>query len=276
MLWPAPTYSDDDFRWAAVQLGLRPDAFLGNNGNDPRRDVLARMGDLDVPACPGSGKTTLLVAKLALLARNWDALRRGICVISHTNVARAEIEAKLGSTSEGHRLLTYPHFIGTIHSFVNQFLAAPFLRSVGITPRLIDDDVANARREAKLPFSYRAALSNNNIGIHQIKITDVNCDLGEIRWGKGLLNRQSDLYQILQKSFRDSIRDGYLRHEECFLWAEELLRVSPQVVIDIRRQFPIIFMDEVQDTSETQAHILSRIFGSGDGASIRQRFGDMN
>jgi superfamily I DNA/RNA helicase len=274
--WIAPKFDDDDFRWAATQLGLQPEAFLGNDGRDPRRAALARMDDLDVVACPGSGKTTLLVAKLALLARQWSARAQGICVISHTNVARTEIETRLGPTREGRRVLTYPHFIGTIHSFVNQFLTAPFLRSAGITLRLIDDGFANAKREARLSFSNKLALEKNNLRLCELKARNIDCDLGEIRWGGGVLNRQGNLYQALQEVFRSSMAEGYLRHEEIFLWAERLLDVVPEALNDIRRRFPIVFVDEVQDTSEAQALILNRLFGSGEGPSIRQRFGDMN
>jgi superfamily I DNA/RNA helicase len=82
---------------------------------------------MDVAACPGSGKTTVLIAKLAILAKKWKYRTRGLCVLSHTNAARKIIENRLGNSSEGRRLLSYPHFIGTIHSFVNEFLAIPCL-----------------------------------------------------------------------------------------------------------------------------------------------------
>ena len=53
------------------------------------------MNSCFVQACPGSGKTTTLVAKLAILADRIPNDGRGICVLSHTNVAREEIEKKL-------------------------------------------------------------------------------------------------------------------------------------------------------------------------------------
>ncbi len=108
----------------------------------PRRNILRSNESFDVVACPGSGKTTLLVAKLAMLAKRWSHSRRGICVLSHTNVARQEVEKKLADTSAGQRVLAYPHFVGTIHGFVNEFLALPTLRSEGQAVRLIDDDAS--------------------------------------------------------------------------------------------------------------------------------------
>lgn len=55
--------------------------------------------------------------KLAILARKWRHPTSGICVLSHTNVAREEIQSRLGRTPVGHRLLHYQHFIDTIHTF---------------------------------------------------------------------------------------------------------------------------------------------------------------
>ena len=63
--------------------------------------VLREVKSCDVQAGPGSGKTTILIAKLAILARKWPSRDRGICVLSHTNVARKEIEQKIGSILRG-------------------------------------------------------------------------------------------------------------------------------------------------------------------------------
>src|SRR5258706_8599509 len=82
-----PEIVDEDVVWVAQMLGLPAHAFTGPDGHDPRLTILKSVEALDVEACPGSGKTTLLVAKLAILARKWTEARRGICILSHTNVA---------------------------------------------------------------------------------------------------------------------------------------------------------------------------------------------
>ena len=61
-----------------------------------RQAVLLEAGSRDINAAPGSGKTSILAAKLLLLARKWPFDKRGICVLSHTNVAREEIQRRLG------------------------------------------------------------------------------------------------------------------------------------------------------------------------------------
>ena len=112
---------------------------------------LSHTSSCDVQAVPGNGKTTLLVAKLALLSRNWNSRTQGVCVISHTNAARVEIEGKLLGHPRASAFLNYPHFIGTVTAFVNQYLALPYLRGLGWTVHHIDDDAfaAEALRRMK-------------------------------------------------------------------------------------------------------------------------------
>ncbi|WP_206241660.1 UvrD-helicase domain-containing protein [Novosphingobium terrae] len=152
----ARAVSDEDIAAACTSLGLPALAFHGADGEDARLAVLRSNGSIDVAACPGSGKTTLLVAKLAILAKRWTLPASGVCVLSHTNVARLEIEKRLGADPAGRAILSYPHFIGTIHGFVNQFIALPWLRSQGIDVVAIDDDICLRRRLHKLTPPQRA------------------------------------------------------------------------------------------------------------------------
>lgn len=104
-LSPIPVIADEDVEWVSALMGL-------NAIDAPRRAFLTSRSTLDVSACPGSGKTTLIVAKLAILARNWPHRTKGICVLSHTNVAREEIQHRLGGTVVGQRLLGYTRDLG--------------------------------------------------------------------------------------------------------------------------------------------------------------------
>nr|WP_298724317.1 UvrD-helicase domain-containing protein [uncultured Steroidobacter sp.] len=272
-----PSISDDDIAWACRVLGLPQSAFTGSDGNDPRLAVIKWLDPLDVEACPGSGKTTLLVAKLAILARHWTERRRGICVLSHTNVARREIENRLGYTPEGKRLLSYPHFVGTIHAFVNEFLALPWLRSKPFPVRIIDDEVCLQRRWGKLPWKTRAGLESNSHDKNVLRMAATDFSVGAVRWGKnGVLSTTSETYQALKGACRTSCEEGYFCHNEMFLWALELLDRAPKMREALRGRFPLLFIDEVQDTSEEQSLLLSRLFMEGANPVIRQRFGDSN
>jgi DNA helicase-2/ATP-dependent DNA helicase PcrA len=268
---------DDDIEWVCRVLKLPPTAFSGKDGNDSRLCVIKSLSSLDVEACPGSGKTTLLVAKLAILARHWTDRRRGICVLSHTNVARREIETRLGGTPEGKLLLSYPHFVGTIHGFVNEFLALPWLRSKPYPIRVIDDDICLKRRWFKLPRKIRFSLTKNGRDEQVLRVAGTDFSIGVVPWGKGgTLSTGTETWQALQRVCRESCEEGYFCYSEMFLWAAELLDHTPKMREALRERFPLLFVDEVQDTSEQQSAFLFRLFMDGEGAVIRQRFGDSN
>lgn len=279
-----PVITDQEIRWVAKLLKMTEDAFHGETGTDPRQDVLKSMKQMEVVACPGSGKTTLLVAKLAILADKWQHRTRGICVLSHTNAARHEIESRLGNTAAGQRLLAYPHFIGTIHAFVDEFLAVPWLRSRGFPIRMIDDDEVEKRRRSLIEkhsqfLSLRQFVKNkekytNLVGSWVVATPEfavINSSNGEPAFKK-----QGRSASQLKHLVEMVVRDGYHRFGEMFMWAGKLMDEVPCVVDVLRDRFPMLFLDEAQDNSELQSQLLSRVFGGEDTPVIRQRFGDPN
>lgn len=272
----SPTIDDSDIAWVCDVLGFPASAFTGLGGTDVRQSILRSMDSLDVEAGPGSGKTTLLVAKLAILARKWTDRRRGLCVLSHTNVARREIETRLGNTAAGQSLLAYPHFIGTIHGFVNEFLALPWLRSSGYPIEMIDDEVCLGWRWQKLSNQVRYGLEKNHHTSNVLKIQDVTFGLRSIRWGKGILGSGTQTHGEMRSVCEASAREGYFCHDEMFVWAHDVIDKMPHVAKVLRTRFPVLFIDEVQDNSRRQTELLYRVFVDGARPVIRQRFGDSN
>ena len=63
--------------------------------DNARMKIIKEDSSCYVQACPGSGKTTTLLAKLIILANRLPmADGKGVCVLTHTNVAIDEIKAK--------------------------------------------------------------------------------------------------------------------------------------------------------------------------------------
>ena len=271
-----PSIEDADLAWACELLDLPEGAFSGADGSDPRRQVIRSMSTLDVEACPGSGKTTLLVAKLAILGRKWTEHRRGFCVLSHTNVARREIESRLGNTSTGQRILGYPHFIGTIHGFVNEFLALPWLRSKNYPVEMIDDETSLRRRWYNLRVYTRRSLEKNHHTKQCLRFVNTEFDLGAVKWGKGQLGSDTSTYRAMRRACEISAQEGYFCHDEMFVWAHDVIDKIPAVAEWLRNRFPFVFIDEVQDNNELQSGLLHRIFADSGDPVIRQRFGDAN
>ncbi|MBN1344143.1 MAG: ATP-dependent helicase [Phycisphaerae bacterium] len=270
-----PPITDEDIRWASRVLGLPEYAFYGEDGTDPRCEVLKSMNRIDVAACPGSGKTTLLVAKLAILAEKWQYHTRGICILSHTNAARDEIQSRLGNTTAARRLLGYPHFIGTIHGFVNEFLAIPWLRSRGYPITMIDSEVCEARRWRSLDHGSRYALERKRVGQSDIRIANTAFAPAK-KSGPFPFAPHTPTYRNVRTACLCVAKDGYHCHDDMFIWAGDMMDKVPSVVATLRDRFPMLFVDEAQDNSEEQSKILLRIFGGPDAPVVRQRFGDSN
>ncbi|QKV55453.1 UvrD-helicase domain-containing protein [Comamonas antarctica] len=243
-----------------------------------RRSALLENGSRDFNAVPGSGKTSLLAAKLLLLAKKWPHARRGICVLSHTNVARDEIARRLAGSSEGAQLLSYPHFVGTIHAFVNQFFSMPMLRSLGQKVDVIDDVVFADRAKSLLQLGMFSGLrvylenQNNGDGI-ATSLFYRTADLQlQVESGK-LPGTHTASYKSLMTLKKMLTKDGIFRHRDMFAYADRALNTCPHLVDVVHRRFPMVFIDEMQDTSWDQESFLNRIF---DRKSVMQRFGDVD
>jgi DNA helicase-2/ATP-dependent DNA helicase PcrA len=267
---PIPEITDEDIAWVCSTMDLDP-------FDEPRRAFLKQIQTVDLSACPGSGKTTLIVAKLAILARKWPYRTKGICVLSHTNVAGEQIQERLGQTVVGQRLLGYPHFIDTIHGFVNRFLALPWLYSLGYPVQIIDDDIALARRWFKIPQVTRSGLERSHQDRQLMRICDTDFGVGNVRWGNGgALARGTDTYQALVSACRQSIEEGFHCYDEMFVWANALLTARQEYSAWIAQRFPLILLDEMQDTSDQQSAFLTKVFPRISDDIVVQRVGDPN
>lgn len=112
--------------------------------DENRIGIIKEDGSCYVQASPGSGKTTALLAKLIILANRMPLPDgKGVCVLTHTNVAIDEIKAKLGSKVDS--LFRYPNFFGTIQTFLHKYVTAAALHYFyGSQIVYVDNDIARA------------------------------------------------------------------------------------------------------------------------------------
>lgn len=254
--------TDEDILWVEDMMGG------GIHFDPPRVEAIKNMNSVDVQAFPGSGKTTILVAKLAILARKWPYNNVGICVLSHTNVAREEIENRLGNTEIGHRLLSYPHFIGTVHSFFDTYVALPWLRSNGYEISMIDKALVTSLRWHQLPYKTRSYLERY---FKSEDICEYKNAIGAIAWDKNGTTKE-----LLLSVIEDSQKQGYFTFNEMLLYAKKVLDEWEELSSSIQNRFPILFIDEAQDTDTFQWTLLNKAFDCNKIKSIRQGFGDSN
>jgi DNA helicase II / ATP-dependent DNA helicase PcrA len=267
-----PEVLEEDVEWIRGVMNLR-------EFDVSRHEFLRARTTLDVSACPGSGKTTLIVAKLAIMARRWPHRTKGICVLSHTNAAREEIQRRLRSTVVGPQLLSYPHFIDTIHGFVNRYLALPWLNSNGFPSPTIDDEVTVGYRRRALPYrEYRKVerfLNRKHSSFDEIRLKDrdLHVCLGDKPFPAG---PHTEMYRIARRAVQASSSAGYFCYNEMFIWARALLAEHSAVSTWLQRRFPVVIIDEMQDTTEHQVEILNAVFPPCDSEVALQRIGDPN
>lgn len=258
---------------------------------DPKRsEILKAMHSIDVQACPGSGKTTLIAAKLILLAKKWPFSDRGVCVLSHTNVAKDEIIKRLkqSKTTEAEKLLGYPHFIGTIQEFVNRYLAMPFIRSVVREDIVVDNERYLASANKLLEngqFSWLRGtlngLGNSDARDGFIRGTFRYIDSGEEKvnlskrpraWSKieNSIRAEGDIAKL--KKYLD--QRGLFLYRDMYTHAEKACAQSEELKICVAKRFPAVFLDEMQDTQLFQDELLANVFPHGRNDVSIQRFGD--
>ena len=253
--------TDEDIEWVRT---IMPDIEL----DECRIQILKNMNSVDIHACPGSGKTTILVAKLAILSRKWKWQNRGICVLSHTNVAREEIEERLGTLSVGKKLLSYPHFIGTFQAFLDTFIAMPFLRSCGCPVNIIDTDYV-------LEHRWKNVWGKRWLEAH--KKDKYVCDPVSLPYRLNIqLDEKDRKYQSVIKAITGSRRRGEFTFNEMELYAAKGIDRKPILSELIQMRFPVIFIDEAQDTKKEIWELLNKIYEKPIYNSFYQAYGDSN
>lgn len=241
--------------------------------DNARRKVLIDNTSFDVQACPGSGKTTLLAAKLLILSKKWLWKNKGICVLSHTNVAKDEIIKHLRNHPTGWRFLEYPHFIGTIQEFVNKFVAIPFLRDEKLPIKSIDNDIYSQKCKSKLAYKTKAYLERRHCSL---------LDLTTLWNGKKLIFKvpgfskpsKSDSYMNLLSIKKRLLKAGYFQFQEMYDFAEASLFHNPFLKEALQNRFKLVLIDEMQDTQKHQDDLIKQIFPFDSKISIIQRYGD--
>jgi len=266
---------------------------------------------IDLQAVPGSGKTTVLLAKLLILETKLPLFNnRGILVLSHTNTAVDEIKEKIGRHCP--KLFSYPNFIGTIQSFVDQFLAIPFYTQQFKRKVIrIDNEIYNERIAKTLDslWLYRYNCSNETCrhishiknanqvlffkyrfgldGKSNILVKYFNSSKLEITKPRGNTrannyndydqNEKEAIYNWLFRLKSEILRQGILHFDDAYFLAECYINKVPTIKSVLQNRFEYIFIDEMQDLDIHQYNLLEKIFyDEGKSLSNYQRIGDKN
>ena len=225
---------------------------------DEQNAFLDVEGKVILCACPGSGKTFIVGKKLLKYLETWPYAYRGIAVLSFTNVASEEIlrQTKDLTDTKFHNF-SFPHFIGTLDSFINTFI---FLRfgyliqpSERIRPRIIYENLG------QIQYPKREC--------HQKGCVD---NPGWFHWSNDQLLRNGQPISCFAASPKPCVifkkamlKRGYATQLEVPALSLLLLKKYPAIANEITNRFPIIMVDEAQDTSREQMEIIELLADKG-------------
>lgn len=245
------TFQPDDIK-------IIEEKVLGDHSfNEEQRNFIHFLDSGVIEAGPGSGKTTTLGAKIALLIKHLQQINsnRGICIITHTNAAVKEIESLIQKA--GISKIPHPHFIGTISSFVIQFILRPWYKKMGI-PLTIHNNQSEFRWKDHFnhchnqKYNYglkhsvlQSVLRRLNSLVYEFDGSNVKI-FTEDTWGNSW-----DKLSNYESRFKCSIKKYYKAGSINLLEAQNLassLITNREYDIDIlSKRFPYIFVDEYQD-----------------------------
>jgi hypothetical protein len=229
---------------------------------------------------------------------------RGICVLTHTNVAIDEIKKKAGIASD--KLFNYPNFFGTFQKFVDKFLAIPYnssvygnrLNKIGSEHYLNEcrkffynldwstHGEYSLRNSLYHEFKYRKDLIGNGKDLEAFKMfCDLRIDFLEKKITKGIngktfrkadtnsenaLKAYNEIIEFKENLFIKGIAD----FDDCYSLALAYIDRKSKLSETFVNRFKYLFIDEMQDTDSHQLKIIEDLFDNSD--TIIQYFGDPN
>lgn len=242
----------------------------------------------EVLACPGSGKTTLLMAKLYLLSKSMPFDNNaGICVLSHTNVAVNEIKKRLGTAAD--KILDYPNFVGTIQSFIDKFVAFPYLTNfTDVTIQVVDDsDYAEClwnickhnRKFSKLKW-----LIENNVK-NSVKYNDYVAYIKNLYIDENYKLRIKNVTKCISGKDKPSTSQfidikgellsahGIIRYADAYALSSSAIKEYGKELKNLMAsRFKYVFVDEYQDCDLLQSEVINTLFDT----TILQKIGDID
>jgi len=221
-----------------------------NSLSEKQKDIVfIESNRVVVRACPGSGKTFAVTARLANKLLKWDKKHVGMATLSFTNTAWEEIEKNL--VKFGDISIRYPHFLGTIDSFINHYIFLPFGHLVlgcHKRPVLVGEphDKWHGHTVGEKWFDRTSFDINGNFVFTQKYPAPPLRLAGIIRSKKNVL-----------------LNSGYANQHDANYFALKILKTYPEIAKVLASRFPVLLIDEAQDTTEIQMAIIDELSKSG-------------
>jgi ATP-dependent DNA helicase UvrD/PcrA len=268
-------YEPSGEQWAAITAPLEP--------------VVIRAG-------AGSGKTAVMTARIVHLVETGQVRPAGVLGLTFTNKAAGELEervseamAEVGLASVDGRLLHEHPTVMTYHAF-----AAKLVRDHG--PRIGTDPEAgllsNAQKwqillgmidqidtlddvELRHPLSYIPQTLDlaDQCATHLVTPADLAAECARLleagiddRFADEALRKRKDFAKIIKLYLERKQKLRRIDYGDQIRLAVEILERNDDVTDELRERYPVILLDEYQDTDPAQKVMLRKL--CPDGAAV--------
>ncbi|MGQ4557916.1 UvrD-helicase domain-containing protein [Levilactobacillus hammesii] len=245
----------------------------GKRFSTEQTQVIGADGNIDIVAGPGSGKTTVLAAKLIMFLSKQRRGDKGICCITHTNVAVAEIKKRIEQSGLGN--VEYPNFVGTIQRFFDHFFGS---KAFGLlfpqkALRILDgDQYTNVYAENFLQLA-PSWWKNNDYDAPDYRRREARLVISEDKKAYFVNNEHKNYGPIINEALGALLSRGIVNSEQMTELARWYISLHGNYLSTaMSERFDYLLLDEAQDTNDIQYKILMELTK---GKNIHfQRFGD--
>ena len=201
-----------------------------------------------VTAVAGAGKTTVLEQRIKKLYKDGHEKQ---LVITFTKKAATNLKARLGNIPD-------TLFVGTIHSFCLQMLLKYAPKTIG--SKFVTDALAFKVRMYASQYcaSMRLKLETDKCHEHIIKLfKDGHLpETWESLPGRKANHRMAFAVHSKLKA------EGLMFFEELIIGLLRVLREDARALKELQEEFPVICVDEFQDTDKVQCALLKQLLGA--------------
>jgi UvrD/REP helicase N-terminal domain/UvrD-like helicase C-terminal domain len=186
--------------------------------------------------------------------------------MSFTNVAWQEIEAYLSKDFCYPTPIKHPHFLGTIDSFINTYIFLPFGHLVmNCTGR---PELTGPPHDDTEPIGSWLFWGRGHAECHKkgCKLNDFSFDIdGELKHlrQKTCLDNCSEVNKPCIANKRRFNLLGRATQSDANYFAMKILEDHPTIAEALANRFPVVMVDEAQDTSRIQMRILDILAEKG-------------
>ena len=223
-------------------------------------------------ACPGSGKTEVVGLKAAYVMRTRQWEHAGIAILTFTKAAANVIGERVSQFASGAK---FPHFVGTIDSWLHGYVLNPFGHLVtGYAGQEGDRSVRIVEQDSDAPFlhgfatKYKYAQRGTVLAhrfYNSMEKKRLVFDSGDRKCDELLNNLNLEQWRIedLKNTKHRFWAKGFATYQDAEYICHQVLLDKPTLLKRFVERFPVLMVDECQDLSWGQMSILRLLHKQG-------------